>query len=447
MTTEKSIAPQDLESAPQLAIEQLATQLGNTLVLAPHPDDESLGAGGLIRELRNQGVQVYIVFITSGGASHPNSQSYPPSRLAALRKSEAREACKLLGVENDNIVFLERPDGALQEIGEQDKADIISDIQNILEFKNIKTMLIPWRRDPHPDHMATYQIARQAVTENIDLQIVEYPIWLWHLATPASWPSTGEVDKYKLNINQVLDIKSQAIFAHKSQTSTLIDDDPKGFILTEDLLKPFLQDFEYYFFKPKDKNEGLNKTYFDNLYSNNKDPWNFTESDYEHRKYERIDHLINGYHYEKALELGCSIGIQSRYFAKHCSSLLAVDISNSAIETAKELNPDLHGVTFKQMDITEIFPNDVYNFISMCELGYFLSPPVLASTFNRIRENLSMNGHFLMVHWTSFVREFPMSGKEVHKVFELLNESDHAFVKRNVIVHDRYELVLWEKIN
>jgi LmbE family N-acetylglucosaminyl deacetylase len=56
------------------------------IVVAPHPDDESLACGGLIADASRQGLRAKIVIISDGAGSHPNSKAYPPDRLTALRK-------------------------------------------------------------------------------------------------------------------------------------------------------------------------------------------------------------------------------------------------------------------------------------------------------------------------------------------------------------------------
>lgn len=64
--------------------------LGRVTVFAPHPDDESLGCGGLIARLKDEGSLVHVVVMSDGSASNPNSRRYPGPKLAALRQTEAR---------------------------------------------------------------------------------------------------------------------------------------------------------------------------------------------------------------------------------------------------------------------------------------------------------------------------------------------------------------------
>ncbi len=445
MKIEKRTSAETLSAAPLLAIEQLAHQLGPTMVFAPHPDDESLGCGGLIKYLSKQHAEVSIVFLTSGDASHPNSKSHSPAILAELREKEAINACTMLGVKTSNIYFLKLKDSKLHKLPEKDRNATSNHISTLLKDCKISSVLVPWRRDPHTGHMATYNLVKTALENKIsEIQIIEYPIWLWKNSTKKDWPKYGEAEMFRLDITDVLNFKKDAIFAHRSQTANIIKDDVEGFQLSQDLLSPFLTSFEYYFFDIKKDRNSLEQEYFDTLYNNNPDPWNFEKSKYEHTKFEAINKLIGDSTYKKGLELGCSIGVQTKYLAKHCGKLKAVDISETAIKRAKKLNPNLEDVHFETVDIAINFPQGKYDLISMCEIGYYFNKQTLNRLFEKIYSNLNKKGHFLLVDWTSFVREYPLTGMQVHKLF--YTSSENRFRKISEINHDSYEILLFEKL-
>ena len=101
--------------------------------------------------------------------------------------------------------------------------------------------------------------------------------------------------------------------AHLSQTTKLIDDDPEGFILTDKLLEPFLSNYEYFFF-PEETKPALSRNYFEKLYAEDEDPWNFETSKYEQKKYKNTLKAISDRKLKNALEIGCANGVFTSIF-------------------------------------------------------------------------------------------------------------------------------------
>lgn len=232
-------------------IQEIYKNIGRAVFLIPHPDDESLGCGGMIQKLLSENVEVKLCFLTSGGASHPNSKKFPREALEILRENEARKACKILGIPTANLVFLRQPDGALSHLNETEETKIISHLTAELNTFSADALFLPWRRDPHPDHLATYEFGMAAMLNyERKILIFEYPIWLWKNSVETDWPFENEITPILLDIHPWKSNKKEAIFAHQSQTTPLIDDDPDGFILTPFLLQPFLESFEYFFISP-----------------------------------------------------------------------------------------------------------------------------------------------------------------------------------------------------
>ena len=109
------------------------------------------------------------------------------------------------------------------------------------------TVLVPWRRDPHPDHRATWEIFKTANNFfNERFRLLEYPIWLWEMGASTDLPREDEVTMCYLNIADVLKQKNQAINSHASQITNLIDDDPQGFRLSAEVLAHFNHSTEVY---------------------------------------------------------------------------------------------------------------------------------------------------------------------------------------------------------
>jgi LmbE family N-acetylglucosaminyl deacetylase len=235
--------PEALPLLPPTAVQEF----GPTLVIAPHQDDETLGCGGTIALLRRAGVPVSVLFVSDGTGSHPRSTAYPPARLRATREAEALAALRVLGVAPEAIAFLRLPDTAVPQIGHPDFAEATARVEAFLDRATPATVLLPWRRDPHCDHRAAWQLVHAALAGQFSRQrLLEYPIWVWELAADGDLPLVDEVAGWRLDVRPVLALKAAAIAAHRSQTTDLIADDPEGFRLLPDVLAHFTRPWEIF---------------------------------------------------------------------------------------------------------------------------------------------------------------------------------------------------------
>lgn len=228
----------------QLPVGQLDDIIGGgtCLILAPHPDDESLGCGGLIAACVEAGRTPLVVILTDGAGSHPNSPSYPSDRLRAIRAEEARTAVGLLGLPNERIVFLNQPDTASPHDGPGFDALVETLVALIKRDPTCSAILAPWRHDPHCDHESASKLA-SAVAASAPLEQVAYPVWGWTLPGQTEIPGAA-AKGFRLDITGFLAAKRAAILAHKSQYGDMINDDPTGFKLPPVLLAIFDSPFE-----------------------------------------------------------------------------------------------------------------------------------------------------------------------------------------------------------
>ncbi len=147
------------------------------VVVAPHPDDEILGAGGIIEAALHEGVLVEVVSVTDGEASHPNSRAARGMNLSNIRRRESEIALRRLGWDRPLITFLGLPDG-----------DVVSHLRELDDA--LESMLLPddlcvapWRNDGHPDHDACGASAVRAATR-VAAKSLGYLVWAWHWADP-----------------------------------------------------------------------------------------------------------------------------------------------------------------------------------------------------------------------------------------------------------------------
>ena len=222
---------------------------GPILAFAPHPDDESIGCGGAIALARAAGVRVGVVLVTDGAASHPGSRAWPPERLAERRALEFSEALAALGVPDDDALSLALPDTAAPREGEPGFAGAVASCARFCARRPPRLIVAPWRRDPHCDHRATFELAR-AVRDRLDARIPiwEYPVWLWEIGAPGDLPTPDDdVELVGLDVTAVVDTKRRALRAHRTQWGTLIEDDPEGFRLEASMVERLTGAREFYF--------------------------------------------------------------------------------------------------------------------------------------------------------------------------------------------------------
>jgi LmbE family N-acetylglucosaminyl deacetylase len=216
---------------------------GTPIILAPHPDDEVIGCGGLLAAAVRAGVAPVIIFITDGSGSHPNSLKYPRDALIALRQSEARTAAHILGIDQARIHFMGIRDTAAPHDG-QALAEAADAIAETIAAYARPVMFAPWMHDPHGDHQAVHKMAVYA-SRKTGIRHVSYLVWGWVL--PEGQALDGvRVSGWRFHLNGTADQKARALDAYQSQLSNLIDDDPAGFRLDSDTLAAMLRDDEVF---------------------------------------------------------------------------------------------------------------------------------------------------------------------------------------------------------
>ena len=146
--------------------------VASAVVVAAHPDDEVLGAGGLLSVLAAAGARLRLVAVTDGEGSHRGHAD--PGALARRRTAETAAALRALGAGTAEVVRLGLPDAGLAG-REEELAAALRPLTAGFDL-----CLAPWDGDLHPDHEAAGRAARRAAS-----RVLSYPIWMWHWASPA----------------------------------------------------------------------------------------------------------------------------------------------------------------------------------------------------------------------------------------------------------------------
>ena len=187
----------------------------HVLVVAPHPDDETIGCAGAILALLRGGAQVQILVVTDGTASHRHSVSHPPARLARVRARETRAACAVLGVSADRITMLGAPDGGLDTLSPAATARFV---RALAKRKRCDLVLMPDPGDAHPDHR---DVGRGVAAAFRHARRLTYGVW----------PGDARpLDTVALPLGADRARKRRALARHRTQLGA-IRDDPSGFRL------------------------------------------------------------------------------------------------------------------------------------------------------------------------------------------------------------------------
>ena len=148
------------------------------VLVAPHPDDETLGFGATAATLRARGVEVQVVSVSDGGGAFPELSRRERTWLESDRRAELHRATEILGLSAP--VCLGLPDGELNDHG----TELTARLAGLLEAgPKGAWCAATWRGDGHPDHEAVGR-ATAAAAERTGAALLEYPVWMWHWASP-----------------------------------------------------------------------------------------------------------------------------------------------------------------------------------------------------------------------------------------------------------------------
>ncbi len=184
------------------------------MIVAPHPDDEVLAAGGLMQQLAVGGTHLTMVSVTDGEASHPDSPTVTPFAMADRRAHELLEALDLLGLPDPTVVRLALADGAVAG----DTTELVTRLRGLLGPDDL--CVAPWDHDGHPDHDATGRAAAAACAVT-GASLVSYLVWTWHWARPGDhrvpWARARRVALSGMELTR----KRSAIKSFRSQVTAL----------------------------------------------------------------------------------------------------------------------------------------------------------------------------------------------------------------------------------
>ena len=409
----------------------LGLTVDRLVVLAAHPDDETLGAGGLIATAAASGIDVSVIVATDGEASHPDSAD--AAEMSARRRLEVVSAVRELAP-RARLRFLGLPDGGLRESADALRADLEHELGTM---PSGVLLAAPWWGDGHRDHRIAGEAA--LAVESPGVRVVGYPIWLWHWADPDGLDDVVPHDAWrKLPLKQsVIEAKTTAIGHHVSQVLPLSAAEGGEAIVHERMAAHFTRPFELFIDAvPSQATASVGASAFEEYFRSHDDPWGFETSWYEERKRQTLLAALPHRRFSHALELGCATGVLTAQLAARADTVLGIDISATALERAQQRKDAGADVRFERRTLPHEWPHGRFDLVVLSELGYYWSPADLDLARRRIASTLTDGGVLVACHWRHAIPDAPLTGDDVHAVLG----SDRAW--RRVLRHLETDFVL-----
>ncbi|HYQ68913.1 bifunctional PIG-L family deacetylase/class I SAM-dependent methyltransferase [Actinophytocola sp.] len=395
----------------------------HAVVLAAHPDDETLGASGVLQHLHDRGVTVELVVATDGEAAFPRLSAAERVELGRVRRHELHESLRAQGLPDVAVWWLGLPDSGLAAHRDE-LADMLTG-----PLADADMCLVPWPGDPHPDHQAVGEVGLRVAP--LTTHRWSYPIWMWHWLRPRDLGvPKSRAFGHPLTTGQQ-DRKAAGVAAFTSQ----LEPGPDGSapILSPAMLRHFARDREVLFREPPRRSAPVER--FAELYDGNADPWGVTESWYERRKRAVALACLPTEEYGTVVEPACGLGALTQDLAARARHVIAFDPVAEAVKQTSENTAHLPNVEVRQAALPTGLPDGPLDLAVFSEILYYLDDDDLAETITRTVAALRPGGHVLAVHWLPWAAEAPRDGMDAHRhllahpeLDALVEHTDEQFV-------------------
>jgi LmbE family N-acetylglucosaminyl deacetylase len=377
------------------------------VVVAAHPDDETLGMGGTLHRLLHAGVALTLVVATDGEAAYPGLDSGGRGALARTRRAELTAAVVTLGggprVEHPGVRVhrLGLPDGEL----DAHLPELTGAIAPLLAGAD--AYFAPWQGDPHPDHRAAGLAAARAAEAQPGTSTTYgwgYPVWMWPWMRPDQvrepWSRSRAVPLSDADV--VAKRRARACYA--SQISA----PPPGHqpVLSGPMLEHSDRALELFVREPR--RTGAPAERFEQLYAEG-DPW-ADGSWYERRKRAVLCASLPRERYERAFEPGCGEGALTVELATRCDRLYAAEPVARAAHRARNRIATWPGVSIGTAALPSGIPDGPLDLAVFSEVLYYLDADTLNTTLEATLRALRPGGDLVVAHWTGWPAEAPRTG-------------------------------------
>lgn len=178
------------------------------LIVAPHPDDEVLGCGGIMKKFDDEGKEVYVLILTRG-----TPKLYSDEKIENVRR-EAREAHKILGVKETFFLDYHAP-----ELDTVPLAELSQSISQVIKKLQVDAVYLPHRGDIHQDHTIVFKagfVASRPVG-NYSVKTIYCYETLSETEWAAPFGDAAFIPNHFVNIESQMTSKLEALNCFKSQ--------------------------------------------------------------------------------------------------------------------------------------------------------------------------------------------------------------------------------------
>lgn len=385
------------DTVARLDLDAVLARHPRVVLVAPHPDDETLALGATLADLAERGVAVTVVFATHGSTP---------------RRAEGDRAVATLG-KDISTLWWDLPDGGLAAA----RHEMVRRLTDLVDDRTV--LLAPAVEDGHTDHEAVARAA-EAVAQRLPVLLLHYPIWMWHWATPADmdWSRVRSLAPSLAGLHA----KAAAIDCYSSQLDAA-DGKPilgpavlrRASRVFETVLLPTAPRSAAYaadFVRPGRRRDSVAEPFDAMLEGGDDDPWHLDDFAYERRRLALVLGCLGRERYQRVLEVGCATGQLSEELAGRADTVVALDASARALAVARRKTTAVQWVCGA---VPGDLPDERFDVIILSEVGYFLDGPDLAATLRAARRHLADRGEIVLAHWQGATTGIPLDGAAVHR--------------------------------
>ena len=186
----------------------------------------------------------------------------------------------------------------------------------------------------------------------------------------------------------------------------------------------------------------IDPDYFEALFRDKRDPWDFETSPYEAAKYDHTLAALPRERFGRALEVGCANGVLTARLGPRCDDLLAIDVSETALAAARSRCRDQPQIRFEKRRLPHEAPPGPFDLVLLSEMVYYLDRGDVDRLAGYLATAVRSGGDLLLVHWTCET-DYPLGGDGA--VIALRGAMGEAVREVAVERHDQYRLDLWQR--